>query len=277
MNYRHAYHAGNFADVMKHTALVSVLRHMMKKDAPFAVIDTHAGRGLYERGGIEAGKTGEAAEGIGRLRGMEDAPDAVSRYLEAMGDRYDVYLGSPLIAARLLRKQDRLVAVEKHAEDFAALKTALAPFARSRAVAGDGYAELKRLLPPPERRSLILIDPPYEAGDEFAQLSAAFDEAYRRFATGVYIIWLPLKDRHDADALAGEFLNAGAAKLLLLTLDVGRKPDEPRERLSACGLFVINPPYGFAAEMQAALTFYTTQLAQGEGAHADVEWLAGSE
>lgn len=278
MNYRHAYHAGNFADVMKHTALVSVLEHLRKKDAAFAVVDTHAGRGIYDLAEIEAKKTGEASEGIGRLGSYGDMPIAVAPYWKIVstfgGGKYP---GSPLIGARLLRKQDRLIAIERHDDEFLALRAALSPYVRARAVLGDGYRELKRLLPPPERRGLILIDPPYEADDEFSQLGAAFDEAYRRFATGIYLIWLPLKQRHDADALAGELLNAGVGRLLLSTLDVGRKPEAPPQRLSACGLFVANPPFGFAGEMQAALAHYATQLAQGEGAACTVEWLAGSE
>src|SRR6185295_8655538 len=122
----------------------------------------------------------------------------------------------------------------------------LAPYPRARAVLGDGFDELSRLLPPPEKRGLVLVDPPYEEEDEFERLSRAFDSAYARFATGIYMIWLPLKSRHDADALAGEMLNSGASKLLLLLLDVGRSRDAPPERLSACGLLVVNPPYGFS-------------------------------
>jgi 23S rRNA (adenine2030-N6)-methyltransferase len=276
MNYRHAYHAGNFADVMKHTALVAVLAHLRKKDAPFAVIDTHAGRGLYDLAAMEAEKTGEAAEGIGRLWGA--MPPALAAYGEAVRAAGEGrYPGSPLIVAGMLRKQDRLIAVEKHEEEFAALKAALASQPRARAVLGDGFAELGRLLPPPEKRGLVLIDPPYEAMDEFERIGEAFDAAYNRFATGIYLIWLPIKVRHDADALAGELLNAGVAKLLLLTLDVGQAPETPPERLSACGLFVVNPPFGFAAAMRAALTAMTETLAQGERATATVDWLAGSE
>lgn len=278
MNYRHAYHAGNFADVMKHAALVSVLAHLRKKDTPFAVIDTHAGRGFYDLAAMEAEKTGEGAEGIGRLWGRGAVPPALAAYAQAVqgfGERG--YPGSPLIAARMLRKQDRLVAIERHEEEFAALKLALAPYARARAVFGDAFAELKRLLPPPEKRGVVLIDPPYEADDEFQRVADAVDGALARFATGIYLVWLPLKTRHDADALAGELLNAGAAKLILATLDVGRAPDAPEGRLSACGLFVLNPPFGFAAEMRAALTAMTETLVQGERSTSTVEWLAGEE
>lgn len=273
MNYRHAYHAGNFADVVKHVALAAALAHLKKKDKPFRVIDTHAGRGLYDLGGAEAAKTGEAQSGIVRL---VDAPP-LQAYLDIARSFGDArYPGSPLIAAKMLRPGDALVAIEKHPEEHAALVATLAPFARAKTVLGDGYERLAALLPPPERRGLVLIDPPYEATDEFDRVAAAFAAAHRRFATGIYLLWLPIKRRVDADALAGEILHAGATKLLLLTLDVGRAPDAAPERLSATGLLVVNPPFGFAEEMRAALGILEKQLAQGPAASARVEWLAGA-
>jgi 23S rRNA (adenine2030-N6)-methyltransferase len=274
LNYRHAYHAGNFADVMKHVALVDAIACLKKKDKPFRVIDSHAGGGLYDLSGARAAKTGEAQTGIARL---SNAP-ALGAYLAATrGFAPARYPGSPLIAAKLLRPGDRLVAIEKHPEDYAALEAALAPFANAKAISGDGYERLAALLPPPERRGLVLIDPPYEDEDEFERVAHAFAAAYRRFATGIYLIWFPLKRRSDADALAGEIRHAGATKLLSLTLDVGRAADAPPERLSACGLLVVNPPFGFAEEMRDALVVLAKQLAQGAGAASRVEWLAGEE
>src|SRR6185312_17179965 len=169
MNYRHAYHAGNFADVVKHIALTGVLLHLRKKETPFAVIDSHAGRGLYDLSGTEAKRTGEAASGIEKLRGLK-GEGALGRYLEIAGES-DLYPGSPVIAAKLLRPQDRLVAIEKHPQEFASLRQALAPWRKARAVEGDGAAKLPALLPPAERRGLVLIDPPFEAADEFDALA----------------------------------------------------------------------------------------------------------
>jgi 23S rRNA (adenine2030-N6)-methyltransferase len=278
LNYRHAYHAGNFADVVKHVALVAALAYLKKKDKPFRVIDTHAGRGLYDLTGVEAGKTGEAQSGIARLGAVADAPPALQTYLAiARGFGHARYPGSPLIAAKTLRPGDTLVAIEKHPEEQAALAAALAPFANAKAVLGDGYERLAALLPPPERRGLVLIDPPYEAPDEFDRVAGAFAAAYRRFATGIYLLWLPVKRQVDADALAGEILHAGATKLLLLTLDVGRAPDAASERLSATGLLVVNPPFGFAQEMRDVLAVLEKQLAQGPGASAHLQWLAGED
>src|SRR5258708_5977154 len=202
MNYRHAFHAGNFADVVKHIALVAILLHLRRKDAAFAVIDTHAGRGLYDLSAEAAERTGEAQKGIGRILAMPQAgaayPAVLARYIEtvkAAGDGF--YPGSPLIAAHLLRPQDRLVAIEKHPEEAAALAKALPPLANLRSECADGYARLNALLPPPERRGLVLIDPPFEAPDEFQQAARTLGEALPRFANGIYLLWYPPKSAGD--------------------------------------------------------------------------------
>jgi 23S rRNA (adenine2030-N6)-methyltransferase len=271
MNYRHAFHAGNFADVAKHLALVFVLGHLRKKDAPFAAIDTHAGRGAYDLDGEDARRTGEAANGIARLCGLQSKVNSLAAYLELVRES-PLYPGSPLLAARLLRPQDRLVAIEKHKEDAAALSRVLRPYRNARAECGEGYARLMALLPPPERRGVVLIDPPYEEQDEFAGLARAFAAAYRRFATGIYMIWFPIKSRAAADGLCGEVLAGGAKKMLRLDVAIGAAS---ADKLGAAGLAVVNPPYGFEAEMRAALGEILPRL--GENASARIDWLAGSE
>lgn len=276
MNYRHAYHAGNFADVHKHVALVAALLHLKKKETPFAVIDTHAGRGLYDIAGEAASRTGEAAQGIARLAHWKPQEPVLRTYLEIAGSfGAGCYPGSPLIASKLLRQQDRLVAIEKNPEEFAALKTSLAPFHRARAVEGDGYERLASLLPPPERRGLVLLDPPYESPDECDALVAAFRSAIRRFATGIYLIWYPLKAAARFEALAGEILAAGGTRLLSLTFDVGGAA-EP-ERLSASGLLMVNPPYGFDEQMRAASEDLLPRLRQGPQARAVVDRLGSPD
>jgi len=248
MNYRHAFHAGNFADVAKHLALVAVLLHLRRKDTPFAVIDSHAGRGTYDLGAAESLRTGEAAAGINRLHGISGGPEALTAYLELAQCR-DAYPGSPLLAARLLRPQDRLVAIEKHPEDGAVLLETLKPFRKARVEIGDGYARLPALLPPPERRGLVLIDPPYEAEDEFTTAAHVFTAAYRRFATGIYLIWFPVKSAAEADGFCGEVLAAGVAKAL--RFDIRRKAE--KGKLSAAGLLVVNPPWQFEEGMRENL------------------------
>lgn len=279
MNYRHAYHAGNFADVAKHLALVAVLLHLRKKDKPFFVLDSHAGRGRYDLSGDDARQTGEAEAGIERLRpltGTAELPQALKMYLESVAlEGPGRYPGSPLIAARLLRPQDRLIAIEKHPEEAAALETALAPFRNAKAAEADGYARLSALLPPPERRGLVLIDPPYEAPDEFARAAEAVAGVYRRFATGIVMLWFPVKSRAAADAFCGEVLASGIAKTLRIDIAIANPPRDDKERLRAAGLVMVNPPYGLDREMRASADIIAPHL--GAGTKLDVTWLVGEE
>jgi 23S rRNA (adenine2030-N6)-methyltransferase len=268
MNYRHAYHAGNFADVVKHLAEVAVLSHLLKKDAPFAVIDSHAGRGSYDLAGSAAQKTGEAQNGIGRLSGLT-GPQLLADYLSLVAESGDkAYPGSPLIAARMLRPIDRLVAIEKHPEEAAALKTLLAPWRKARVVEGDGYARLLALLPPAERRGLVLVDPPFEMPDEFEIAARTVREAFRKFATGIYLIWYPIKSSAAAKAFEGEVLASGAAKALRIEAAI----DAPEGKLGRAGLLILNPPFGFDTAVEAVLAMAAPRL------HATVklEWLAGA-
>jgi 23S rRNA (adenine2030-N6)-methyltransferase len=274
MNYRHAFHAGNFADVVKHLALISIIAHMRKKEAGFAVIDTHAGRGLYDLTGEEAKRSGEAASGIARLIDMNDGPALLVAYLDLVRSCGDGrYPGSPLIAAKLLRPQDRLVAIEKHPAEADSLASVLRPFSRGRVMEADGYERLPALLPPPERRGLILIDPPYEMPDEFARAAQAVVDIRRRFATGIALIWFPIKSAAAANAFCGEVLETGVGKLLRADIDTGAGG----ERMSAAGLLVVNPPFGFAAEMRETLDASASKLGSNGFAKINIEWLAGND
>src|SRR5579872_5270086 len=259
MNYRHAYHAGNFADVLKHAALVLILLHLRKKEKPFAVIDTHAGRGIYETGSAESQKTGEAAEGIFRLLALPSVSGPLAPYLDLVRSfGHGLYPGSPSLAAGMLRTQDRLIAVEQQDGEFQVLAATLAGVMNAQAVHGDGYPELLRLLPPPERRAAILIDPPYERSDEFMRAAEALIAAYQRFATGIYLLWYPAKELPQVSATAAELLNAGIRSLLRIDLDIGKQSATAPGRgpaLSATGILVVNPPFGFTGEMQEIVQF----------------------
>jgi len=270
MNYRHGYHAGNFADVVKHLALVGILLHLRKKDTAFAVVDSHAGRGRYDLGGTEAGKTGEAEAGIGRLRDdfSGNVPEALAAYLALAREDGSFYPGSPLIAAKLLRPQDRLTAIEKHPVEFAALKESLAPFRNAQAEEGDGYRRTVKLLPPPSRRGLVLMDPPFESPDEFSLLAQAVREAWRKFATGIYLIWYPIKSQAQAAGFTGEVMVGGMEKMLEIQTAI----PAPEGKLARAGLLVINPPYGFEAGMGQAASLIAPRL----GADISVKWLAGA-
>ena len=271
MNFRHGYHAGNFADVVKHVALVAVLLHLKKKDTAFAVVDSHAGRGSYDLAGAEAGKTGEAQGGIGRLADLSgDLPEPLSTYLALVKESgKNSYPGSPLLAAKLLRAQDRLTAIEKHWQEFAALKQVLAPFRDVTCEHADGYARTPKLLPPPQRRGLVLLDPPFESPEEFSTLAQTVREAWRKFATGIFLVWYPIKSEAAARAFTGEVLAGGIAKAMTIDTMVAA----PEGKLSRAGLLVINPPYGFDAAMRATAAVIAPLL----GATIRNEWLVGAE
>lgn len=274
MNYRHGYHAGNFADVLKHVALCELLRLLTAKDKKLFVLDSHAGAGGYDLGGDQARRTGEARSGIRRLAAAPRAgmPAAVARYLAAVA-AYDRkfgtaveglrrYPGSPRLVRAALRPGDRFVACELHPAEALALKR---EFAGDRAVEvrqADGYKVLKALLPPIERRGLVLVDPPFEETDEFERLERAMRQATRRFATGCYALWYPIKDE-----AASSFVQALAPyQPLILSLDLGE--GEPGG-LSACGLAVINPPWRFDEAMREALPWIAAQLGPGVTAAVD--------
>lgn len=267
MNYRHGYHAGNFADLLKHTALCELLRLLTAKDKKLFVLDTHAGAGGYDLTADKARRTGEAEAGIARLVavGTAGAPAAVARYLAAV-QAYDRkfgaptgalrrYPGSPRLIRAALRPGDRFIACERHPEEALALKR---EFAGDRAVEvrqADGYHALKALLPPVERRGLILIDPPFEATDEFEVLLRALRQGLRRFATGCYAVWYPIKD----EAAAEDFV-AALGDLKLLTMELRLGAEAPAGKLAACGLVVVNPPWRFDEAMREALRWIADRL-----------------
>lgn len=267
MNYRHSYHAGNFADVIKHIALVTVILHLRKKETPFSVLDSHGGRGAYDLSGSQAAQTGEAKNGIGQLLDLTDPmPEGLSTYLSLVkGD--NLYPGSPLIAAKLLRPQDRLIAIEKQPDEFAFLKETLKTFRNASVEQGDGYSRIIKLLPPPSRRGVVLLDPPFESPDEFSSLAKALREGYRRFANGIYLAWYPVKARADVDAFLGEALAGGIAKAIVITTSISTTEG----KLSCAGLLVVNPPFGFDAAIEACANIIQARLA----ATIQTVWIAG--
>jgi 23S rRNA (adenine2030-N6)-methyltransferase len=260
MNYRHAYHAGNFADCMKHAVLVWLLRAMQRKETPVLVLDTHAGAGHYDLASDEAGRTGEWREGIARLLGGTP-PEALADYLGIV-QRLGLYPGSPAILRALLRPSDRLVACELHPADAKALRQLCAGDRQASVHCRDGYEALGAFLPPPERRALVLIDPPYEDADEFATLAARLQSAWARFPSGVFVVWYPIKHRapvrafHDA-LRAGPVRDIVAAEFLL------REALDPA-RLNGCGLLVVNPPWRFEADVPPVLAAVLGRLSDGE-------------
>jgi 23S rRNA (adenine2030-N6)-methyltransferase len=283
MNYRHAFHAGSFADVLKHAVLARVLVHLRAKPAAFRVIDTHAGAGRYDLTGDEAMRGGEWRDGIGRLLDAvigEKARDLLAPYLDAVaacngGGRLAVYPGSPALVRALLRPQDRLIACELEPVAAAALARYLARDARCKAVAIDGWTALNAYVPPKERRGLVVVDPPFEETSEFARLAQGLETAHRKWPGGTHLLWYPIKERDGPDALARRLRRSGMAKILRVELSV----PVPREssRLGACGLIMINPPWTLAAELESLLPELAAALAGERGGAHRVDWLAGEK
>ena len=270
VNYRHAFHAGNFADCMKHAVLVWLLRALARKDKPFAVLDTHAGVGTYELDVGPAARTGEWRFGIGRLRG--NPHPALTDYL-GLVERLGLYPGSPALTRAVLRAGDSLVCCELHPEDVTALRLVFRGDDQVAVHRRDGWEALGALLPPKVRRGLVLIDPPYEAADEFDRLAEGLALAHRRFAEGVLAAWYPIKSRAASRALHDR-LRAGAIRDVLAVELYLRTPIEAA-RLNGCGMILVNPPFGCAAAMRALLPALLGGLiAAEEGAGWDVIRLA---
>ena len=280
MNYRHAYHAGNFADVVKHIVLSRIIEYLKRKDAPFRVIDTHAGIGLYDLSSEQAARTGEWLGGIGRLAGKTFTPAVATLlgpYLDAAGlndaaSEIKSYPGSPLITRRLLRKQDRLFAVELHPEDAAELRQLFAGDIQTRVLELDGWLALGAQLPPKERRGLVLVDPPFEEPGEFERMADALAKAHHRWPGGIYALWYPVKNAREVAAFRDRLRQAGIPKILDLRFDIRRPSPEPR--LDGCGMAIVNPPYPLEAEMKAVLPALHALLAEDPRATWSAEWLA---
>jgi 23S rRNA (adenine2030-N6)-methyltransferase len=288
MNYRHAFHAGNFADVLKHAVLARMLLHLRQKERPFRVLDTHAGRGVYDLGGDEARRTGEWRDGIGRLiggRGLEARPlsaplsDFLAPYLEAVADfraehGQASYPGSPAIARHFLRNENRLLAVEAQVQEFVALARLLRGGRRAKALNLNGFTAWEAFVPPKERRGLVIVDPPYEVPDEFARVAFGLKMALKKWPSGSTLIWYPAKD----GALVTRFIDR-LSELPLgenawrVAFDVGSRAVSP-EGLSACGLVLINPPWTLPGELNAALLPLAAILSRGPDAKGSCHRLA---
>lgn len=281
MNYRHAYHAGNFADVVKHVVLCRMLVHLREKPAPFRVVDTHAGAGRYELGGPEASKTGEWRDGIDRLLRAKLAPPVqtlLAPYLDTIAalnpdSRLAVYPGSPALVQALLRRHDRLIACELEPQAAAALRGHLRGDPRAKAIAIDGWTALTAYVPPNERRGLVLIDPPFEQPDEFSRLVQGLAAAHRKWATGVYLLWYPIKEAAEVAAFARKLVRTDIARMLRVELMAN--PGASEGALRGCGLIVVNPPWMLHTELQTLLPALAQVLSRGAPGNPRLEWLAG--
>jgi 23S rRNA (adenine2030-N6)-methyltransferase len=283
VNYRHAYHAGNFADVFKHVFLARILAYLTLKETALRFMDTHAGMGRYDLSAEEAQRSGEWRDGVAKLKGVAPPPPVAALlepYLRALGPldaagRPKLYPGSPAIAQTLLRPQDRIALAELHPEERAALVANMGRDGRLTIVELDGYVALNAWTPPKEKRGLALIDPPFEAADETKRIVDSLARALRKWPRGIYALWRPIKDRQED----GRFLNAlaalGAPNMLRLELDVGAAPSTSAASapLTKSGLIVVNPPHVLFDEAQLLLPFLCKLLARSKRSSFLCEWL----
>ncbi len=287
-SYRHAFHAGNHADVLKHMVLVQLLSHLNQKDTAYMVIDTHAGAGVYQLDGEYASKSGEAKEGIARLWDRKDLPPLVKEYVQhikAMNPAGTLrhYPGSPFLAERVMREQDRLRLFELHPTEGKILDENIRRLEAHAAANGqrprgkriladraDGFAGLKSLLPPPSRRGLVLIDPPYEDKDDYRKVKAAIDDAQRRFAGGTYAVWYPVLGRLESQQLPERLKRVSQSDWLQVTLSIGAPGDDGRG-LIASGMFIINPPWTLEATLKETMPWLTQVLARDSSARFSLQ------
>jgi 23S rRNA (adenine2030-N6)-methyltransferase len=322
MNYRHAFHAGNFADVVKHVVLARILVHLRGKPAAFRVIDTHAGAGIYDLAGEEASRSGEWRAGIGRLltapigpavqallkpyldvvaslnsapaaslvpaqagtqrddsgqnqrsldhgvRGNEQVADASP----GMESTFTTYPGSPVLVRAFLRPQDRLVACELEPKAYALLAHHLAGDRRVKTIAIDGWMALNAYVPPSERRGIVIVDPPFEEAQDFTRLAHGLEAAHRKWASGIYVLWYPIKGRQGPDALARRLKRSSVARILRAELAVGATPAQGP--LGGCGLIIINPPWALENELAAILPELVNVLGS-RNSNYRLDWIVG--
>ena len=277
LSYRHSFHAGNHADVLKHIVQMLIIENLQQKDKGFYYLDTHSGVGRYRLFSEESEKTAEFQEGIARLWERNDLPEIVARYVAQIrklnygGKELRYYAGSPLIAAQMLRPQDRALLTELHPTDFPLLRNNFKEFKNIMTKRDDGFQQLKATLPPKERRGLVLIDPPYELKEDYELVVNAVEEGYKRFATGIYAIWYPVVLRQQTKRIVKGLEATGIRKILQIELAV--RPDSDQRGMTASGMIVINPPWQLESQMKEILPYLVKVLVpEGTGSYS-VKWI----
>ena len=272
LSYRHSFHAGNFADLLKHIVLTEILEHLIKKDKPFDYIDTHAGAGLYNLQSAQAEKLGEYSNGIGKLK-PEEWP-ALARYFSAIrscnpAGNLKFYPGSPLIASHFMRPQDRATLYELHPTDYKLLTQNTRDNRHIRVLNQDSLEGLLSLLPPASRRALVLMDPSYEIKSDYDQVFKVLKNAHRKFATGTYALWYPVVDRHRIRKLEKLFISSGIRNIQ--RFELGLEPDSAERGMTSSGMIVINPPWTLFEQMNTLLPRLVEALDEGKGAFSSCD------
>lgn len=276
LSYRHSFHAGNYADVLKHIVQLLILEALQQKEKGFLYLDTHAGAGLYSLQSFEAEKTAEFTEGIGYLWERDDLPEIVRHYLQQVKqvnpkDKLNFYPGSPLLAANVLRPQDRAILTELHPSDYPLLRKNMQKFSNIQVKRENGFQQLKSALPPKERRGFVLIDPPYELKEDYQLVVDAIVEGYKRFATGTYAIWYPVVLRQQIKKMIHSFEATQIRKIL--QIELGIRPDSTQRGMTASGMIVINPPWKLESQMREILPYLSEVLAPAGTGHWSVNWI----
>ncbi|MCZ2158214.1 23S rRNA (adenine(2030)-N(6))-methyltransferase RlmJ [Bartonella sp. 220] len=280
MNYRHIYHAGNFADVFKHIIVTRIIEYLKRKAKAFRVIDTHAGIGIYDLSSLEAQKTGECREGVQRFFSAP-IPEDLKTFLCPWYDIINTlnkekkeiafYPGSPVLIRQLLRKQDRLTAIELHDEDYRILAKKFTGDYQTKVLHLDGWLSLNAHLPPKEKRGFILIDPPFEKPDEFSRLIEGLMKAYRRFSGGIYALWYPVKYDKEIENFLYALYQTGIPKILQLEMRIRKSSVPPT--MCGSGMILINPPYLLEEEMKKLSPFLLSRLGQDRNAQMTLKWI----
>jgi 23S rRNA (adenine2030-N6)-methyltransferase len=275
LSYRHAFHAGNFADVLKHSVLSLILEYMTRKEKGYTYIDSHSGAGIYSLTDDYAQKTGEYRQGIAKLIDNSDLPEVLLPYIELIKalnteDKLSLYPGSPSVAKHFSRRQDSAHLFELHSTDIEHLKQFCLRWNKSFVSQSDGYQGLLGLLPPPSRRGLILIDPPYELKEDYTKAVSTIIKAYKKFATGTYVLWYPVVTRAYIDNMIANFSQSSVTNLL--RVEFCQQPDSDAYGMTGTGLFIVNPPWQLAKQLANLLPYLQMHLGQ-EGSQLVIEQL----
>jgi len=276
LSYRHSFHAGNHADVLKHTVQSLIIESLKEKEKPFLYLDTHAGAGRYQLSGEHAERTGEYLEGIARIWQRDDIPEELAAYMSVVNhfnrnESLRYYPGSPLIARQLLREDDKLHLTELHPSDFPLLRSEFQKDDRTRVARADGYQQLNAQLPPPSRRGLLLMDPPYEMKTDYQDVVKGIQEGYKRFATGTYALWYPVVMRQQIKKMLRDLEATGIRRIL--QIELGVRPDSDQRGMTASGMIVINPPWKLEQQMNNVLPWLLKVLVPSGTGHTTVNWV----
>lgn len=276
LSYRHSFHAGNHADVLKHTVQSLIIKALNEKEKPFLYLDTHAGAGRYQLSSEHAERTGEYLEGIARIWQQDELPEELESYISCVKalnpkGKLRYYPGSPLIARHLLRPGDKLSLTELHPSDYPLLRNEFQKDTRARTERADGFQQLKSKLPPPSRRGLILIDPPYEMKSDYQAVVKGLLEGYKRFSTGIFALWYPVVLRQQVKRICNELETSGIRRIL--QIELGVRPDSDRFGMTASGMIVINPPWKLEQQMLNVLPWLLKQLVPAGTGHTKVSWI----